>query len=914
MIPSESSIRRFSSRRQRLDRSFLTERLRGALAYDRIAGYFTSSLLEVAGEELESMRGITRIVCNSSLMPGDVITAQAARDNLRLAWTSARPELVLNNPDSEPLKKRYEKLYRLLREGKLQVKVLPDSAFGLIHGKAGVITLADGTKTSFLGSVNESREGWQLNYELLWEDSSPEGVQWVQEEFDALWGSPFAIPLAEAIIEDIQRLSHRQVIYELPEWQKKTQEKAPEPAPVVVELPLYRQDQGFWEHQKYFIRLAYEAHHGPYQQARFILADQVGLGKTLQLATSALLMALTGENPILILAPKTLLWQWQTEMRDLLDMPSAVWNGRQWVDENGLLYPSNGEDDILKCPRKVGIISTGLVTRGSQAAELLLRQRYECVILDEAHRARRKNLQSPEDAPEMNNLLAFMRKIARCTRSLLLATATPVQLHPVEVWDLLEVLAEGNEFVLGNYYSPWRNTQKAIALITGQEPVPQTPEEQWEWIRNPLPPASEEHTFEILRQRLELAPHQAVVPGDRIDSLRPSDKQRIRNHFENFVKHHNPLIRHVVRRTRDQLENEIDPETKEPYLRKITVKLFGEASEDAIPLSGYLRQAYQMAEEFCQVYRGLHGASGFLETLLLRRIGSSIYAGQKTVERILGQNLQEETEEEEEETTENISKLAEKISDQETNILLSLWKALQSNRDDDPKFERVRKYLFNEGWLEERGCIIFSQYRDSIEWLASRLMEEIPDELIAVYSGAQSSGIYHQKKWLPMPREELKKLVMQGRVRLMLGTDAASEGLNLQRLGSLINLDLPWNPTRLEQRKGRIQRIGQRFDEVYICNLRYRDSVEDRVHDLLSERLEAIYNIFGQLPDFLEDVWVAVANGERDKAKQIIDAVPKKHPFEIRYTKVQKVDWETCAEVLYEKARKEVLQKGWRER
>ncbi|ETR65432.1 MAG: hypothetical protein OMM_14261 [Candidatus Magnetoglobus multicellularis str. Araruama] len=91
--------------------------------------------------------------------------------------------------------------------------------------------------------------------------------------------------------------------------------------------------------------------------------------------------------------------------------------------------------------------------------------------------------------------------------------------------------------------------------------------------------------------------------------------------------------------------------------------------------------------------------------------------------------------------------------------------------------------------------------------------------------------------------------------------------MNLQRLGSLINLDLPWNPTRLEQRKGRIQRIGQIRDEVDVYNMRYRGSVEDRVHELLSERLEDIYALFGQIPDVLEDVWIDVANGEIEKAK-----------------------------------------------
>ena len=187
----------------------------------------------------------------------------------------------------------------------------------------------------------------------------------------------------------------------------------------------------------------------------------------------------------------------------------------------------------------------------------------------------------------------------------------------------------------------------------------------------------------------------------------------------------------------------------------------------------------------------------------------------------------------------------------------------------------------------------------------------LPAEPLAIYSGPQTSGLMVNGHWTPRAREELKQLVAAGRIRLMLGTDAASEGQNLQRLGTLINLDLPWNPTRLEQRKGRIQRIGQLFDTVYVVNMRYQDSVEDRVHELLSERLESIYAVFGQLPDVLEDAWVAVARGDRERAQQIIDAVPRQHPFELRYTQVERVDWETCAEVLYDQAKKDALSKRW---
>ena len=101
--------------------------------------------------------------------------------------------------------------------------------------------------------------------------------------------------------------------------------------------------------------------------------------------------------------------------------------------------------------------------------------------------------------------------------------------------------------------------------------------------------------------------------------------------------------------------------------------------------------------------------------------------------------------------------------------------------------------------------------------------------------------------------------------------------MNLQSLGTLINIDLPWNPTRLEQRKGRIQRIGQKRASVKILNLRYEDSIEDRVHEVLSERLEDIHKIFGQIPDVLEDVWIDIALGEQEKVKQELDRLAKKN-------------------------------------
>jgi len=185
--------------------------------------------------------------------------------------------------------------------------------------------------------------------------------------------------------------------------------------------------------------------------------------------------------------------------------------------------------------------------------------------------------------------------------------------------------------------------------------------------------------------------------------------------------------------------------------------------------------------------------------------------------------------------------------------------------------------------------------------------------LLDGYAGGDKSGIFNDGIYERKSKEEIKQMIKRRELKILIGTDAASEGLNLQTLGTLINLDLPWNPTRLEQRKGRIQRIGQVYDEVYVYNMRYKGSVEDRVHSLLSARLENIHGLFGQIPDVLQDVWVEVALNNIAEAKRKIDEVPKQHPFELRYhVHVGKVNWENCAVVLDAKEKRKHLMNGWK--
>jgi superfamily II DNA or RNA helicase len=902
---------RYSSRRAPLA-NLVRELLHGARAYDRIAGYFSSSILEVAGEELEAIEWSSgqppcvRIVCNSELDPLDVETAKAAQWAMWQEWCSHLPDL------NDATKGRLCRLYEFLRSGRMEVRVLPDAVFGLIHGKAGVVRRADGRAIAFLGSANESRTAWTLNYELVWVDESLEGVDWVQQEFDALWVHPAARPLAEQVIQDVERLSRRTTFVSVAEW---SGQKAPEPAAPIVELPVYRRETGLWAHQKYFVKLAFDAHRKG--GARFVLADQVGLGKTVQLGLVAKLVALCGSQPVLAIVPRTLMEQWQDELWGLLAMPSARWNGRQWIDERGVVHADSGPDGLGTCPRRLGIVSAGLITSNSPVSERLLKLQYDCVIVDEAHRARRSSGRSATVA--YNNLMSFIRRVSSRTTSLLLATATPVQMDAIEAFDLLDALAQGDDRVLGKRFSWWRTrSEESLQMIQDPEQASKTLDATWPWFCNPMPPEEEGRDFARLRKALRMKPNQAACQPEDLHRLNRTDHAIARNLARTFFNDHNPYIRHIVRRTREFLEKTVDPSTSEPYLKPVRVRLFGENTDDALTLPPYLQDAYEAADRFCIELGKRPGLnSGFLKTILLRRLGSSIVAGRRTGEKMLGAELAllDEEEEDTEETAQSTSSLAPFSAD-ERALLERFVAMLRENKVEDPKYARIERTLLGGAddtgpWLDV-GCILFSQFYDTALWLAQRLAERLPEETLGLYAGAGRSAILQGSTFERIEREALKKGVRVGEIRVLIGTDAASEGLNLQRLGSLINVDLPWNPTRLEQRKGRIQRIGQVRDEIYILNLRYRGSVEDRVHQLLANRQHTIHALFGQLPDTLEDVWVHLARHEIAEAQKRLDLVPKVHPFELRYErKPDHVDFESCARVLTAETQLDVLLQGW---
>ena len=465
--------------------------------------------------------------------------------------------------------------------------------------------------------------------------------------------------------------------------------------------------------------------------------------------------------------------------------------------------------------------------------------------------------------------------------------------------------------------------------IAGNAAIPTSEAEMWEIIRNPFPQKTENNRrIEILRNQLDIPDDTYVLPQDLYKNLRLPQKQKIKELYfdDNFIQNHNPYIRSIIRRTRNFLENTINPETKDYYLEKIGVELFGENENEALELKGYLYQAYSIAEEFCSMLSSRVKGSGFMSTLLLRRIGSTMLAGENTAKKMLKwtqegkerlKDIYEDIFDEDEEYNEEEHSEVKELTKAEIDCLEKLVKVLKNNKDTDPKYEKVLSILENgvidEGPWKEKGCIVFSQYFDSANYLAHLLSLDIKNTKIGLYAGGDKSGIYENGRFIKDTKERLKKAVREHEIKILVGTDAASEGLNLQTLSTLINLDLPWNPTRLEQRKGRIQRIGQISKKILIYNMRYKDSVEDRVHSKLSERLKSIHDIFGQIPEVLEDVWIAMAQNDLKKAEEAINKTPKKNPFELKYEQnIPKTeDWQACTLVLNKEDKLRELMKGW---
>lgn len=935
-----TGIRRFSSLQGRLDRVFLADRLQGARAYRRISGYFRSSLLELVGEELAQIPQV-RIVCNSDLDAADISVSKAARDAALLArWNEVDP-----GASSMVHGQRYKRLYELLRSGRVQIKVVPRETV-FVHGKAGVIELANGRSTAFIGSANDSRSGFAGHYEIVWEDPSDEAVAWVDQEFETLWKLGHDLP--DAIVTEVGRMAER---VEVSFADLKPEEL---PAAVMAESPIYRAGEQLQPWQKAFVA-TFLKHRAVYGKARLLIADEVGLGKTLSMATAALVAALLDDGPVLILCPATLVWQWQTELIDRLGIPSAVWNSdsKSWVDPQGRVVRTRGAEDVARCPYRIGIVSTGLITAGSPEAETLASQRLGTLVLDESHKAR---VGKPRDGQagdgaaasgdeQPNKLLSFMMRAAGLARHVLLGTATPIQTAVRELWDLMAVLSVNAEFVLGREgHSVWRRCDQSLDYVTGKVSTGD-PDIAWELLRSPLvrpdaPTIDREARVlaQAIRTDLNLKNDTYFTSASHTDLALTTRRGPMQDTVSSdFFRRNNPFVRHIVLRRRKALEDAgalpriaVDvhprPDAAPGTYPGVTFDGKGLMTDHAF------EGAYDLAEQFITKLSSRTRAAGLLKSTFLQRVCSSYAAALKTVTRMIeAQTKTEEADEASgadpasaEEGLAVIPGVMRTLTEEEMAILYGMQDHLSRVQDRDPKLSAVKWFLGEfrdntEGvsW-SDLGCIIFSQYFDTADWVARAIARLYPTEIVAVYAGAGRSGLYRGERFVSERRDVIKAMVKRREVKLVVATDAACEGLNLQTLGTLINVDLPWNPSRLEQRLGRIKRFGQARQGVDMLNLVYHGTRDEAVYAALSNRMKDRFDIFGGLPDCIDDDWIEDIEAFEKLAETHLHLRQRtRNIFEERWgqeswkDQAEQQDWAACARVLSRADVVQAMSRGW---
>ena len=539
--------------------------------------------------------------------------------------------------------------------------------------------------------------------------------------------------------------------------------------------------------------------------------------------------------------------------------------------------------------------------------------RFGLLCLDEGHKARiSRSTTNPEGS--VTKLYKSMEAMADHCKDLIIGTATPIQTEPEEIWDLLRLLARGTDHVLGRKrHNSWWPGKESIRIVSGHT-THNNVDTVWDFIQNPLPPREEGNLFRMIRDDLGVD-DQSFFVARPISDLDDWTLDDLKAEIEkgNFLKNHSPLYRHVVLRRRKTLEDA-------GLMDKIAVNIHpnehtpaGHFESKAIQTDDTYAAAYEQVEKFTAAMKERDKKPGFIAKLMLQRICSSYQAGYNTALAMLGKredvvrNLLS-NEQDDPELFDEIDKIGEEAFfqaiDRESDELRQIVELLSGNIERDPKLRIVDFFLDKEGWLE-KGSIVFSQYYDTVRFMAEHASRSHPEEIVAVYAGIGKSGTLRNGEWTTTEREDIKRAVKDRKVRLVYATDAACEGLNLQTLGTLINVDLPWNPSRLEQRIGRIKRYGQQRDQVDMANLVYEGTIDERRYGVLSARMKDRFDILGSIPDTLDDDWIDDIEEMERKFDDYIEKKPEsaEDQFTLRYgnfirpDKEDDDDWEVWHQV-----------------
>ena len=904
-------------------RSLLTDfyvpALACALRYDRSTGYFSSRALTLAARGIEGLvrsGGHMRLVVGCTLAPAEIEAIERGTALREVVGTllGAMPLVTATAEEAEAL----ELVAWMIAKGVLDVKVAvpcdasrkPCTADGIFHEKAGIIEDAATDRVAFNGSVNETAMGWGFGTAGNWESfhtftSFGPGAAHVdaeEESFARLWSDKArharVVDVPTAVREDLLRflpesdarprrlfVDDSKEVIAAPVEVPPVEPQAPvEPPPSIDVGELRRRVWAIirtapsvagggesigeatsavlpWPHQVRAFQRMYEQ-----WPPKLLIADEVGLGKTIEAGLLLRQAWLSGRaRRILILAPRAVVAQWQVELREKFNLNWPIYDGGtlRWYQCNAL-----GERAEREVPRDQWhkesciITSSHLMRRSDRALELLNAEPWDLVVLDEAHHARRRGAGSVKDKGP-NHLLLLMQQLRQKTQGLILLTATPMQVAPIEVWDLLNLLdmppawtgpAFLRFFEAASAPSPSHadfaflaQMFRAIEAHFGETPV----ESVLRWVDGSTLAAKK--ILQALRDPAE-------------NPRRQLSAERRRAAVQ--VMRANTVVRRLVsRHTRELLRRahaagKLETRIATRQVKDIFVKLTPDERSVYEEVERYIADTYNKAEA------KERSAVGFVMTSYRRRLSSSFAALRATLSNRLADvkggpaketsssratsredDLSDDETRDETMDTDEADELERRsLAAEEVHGIEDLLRDVRRLPTDTKarKLISVLDELRKDGYEQS---IIFTQFTDTMDFLRGHLRKE--GRNVMCFSGRGGEVVNPSGNWDVVERREVIRRFRAKHADVLVATDAASEGLNFQFCGAVVNYDMPWNPMRVEQRIGRIDRVGQAFEFIRIVNLHYEDTVETDVYMALRERIGLFSQIVGKLQPIL---------------------------------------------------------------
>jgi superfamily II DNA or RNA helicase len=886
---------------KRIAENFYIPVLKLSRKYDRISGYFSIDSLVITATGIAGLinnGGTMRLILGAHDLGPEIETAYQMSKEKAQELVETIGQRIVNHLDTVEdviSKKRLEAIAWMLVEKKLEIKVaIPNKTFigagnGIFHEKSLIFEDEDGCRISAVGSTNESRAAWEVNGENVttfasWKQGSSEYINRHKEQFDILWNANhkdyYTFTLPRAIEE---RLSQRFYTgqrplhdpFDSPTFRADDAKLSllRPAAELVLQLGTIKGlahlglgPVSLFPHQAYVVEQVLKKF--PY---RALLADEVGLGKTLEAGAIVKRLLDTGRvTRVCVLTPKNVSKQWLDEMwnRFTLNFSLLASNPRRFILPDKRELPIFESDNPFDSGDHNLVIASWHYARGSskRKQEILQASKFfDLIIIDEAHAARKRWSEEP---PTPTKLKALVDELSATSPHMILMTATPVQLNELEALDMLEILGLGGQWVhptnFARYYeiirkepqdvisSDWIFALEMASYVASRYIAE---DDVRRIIEETLGPSYTSRMMSMLKSgKVDLTVMKSLMKQDSMGirkllvALNPMNWFMIRNTREKLRKMKYTFPDRVVR-TEDVSLNQENQELLDhldDYLRRHYGRYERVLTPENKGIIGFVRSIYhqRFVSSFAAANATISNRRSFLEALLRGDEDAMMRLAEKML-------AEEEDDRDEEDVIENMKRIVENHRDmilEELTILERLAAKLLPYSPDhmsreDPKLGRVYE-IANAQISQGKKVLIFSKYTDTVDAIRKLLAKKgIRSSRMGIYTG-EGGQVYNvsANRYVSCSKEDVRKALDDDEIDLLVCSDAAAEGLNLQSASVVVNADMPWNPAKVEQRIGRADRLGQKAKEVLVVNVWYPDTIEARMYKMLFARKE-IYKL-----------------------------------------------------------------------